>query len=139
MIGPDVVTAAFDDTDGRKRGIAEQIIQQALNNQSGCVSFQVVQETLNWLNKNQMLHPGDRTAYMETELIPLWTQNPVWQNQPTLDTYLRALQIQDAYQLHFYAGLLVSGAIDAGCQTLYSGMYDSQQKIEGVDIVNPFN
>ena len=76
---------------------------------------------------------------METELIPLWTQNPVWQNQPTLDIYLRALQIQDAYQLHFYAGLLVSGAIDAGCQTLYSGMYDSQQKIEGVDIVNPFN
>lgn len=76
---------------------------------------------------------------MENGLIPLWEQNPVWQNQPTLDTYLRALQIQDAYQLHFYAGLLVSGAIEAGCQTLYSEKYDSLQKIEGLDIVNPFN
>lgn len=49
FIDSNVFVYLFDDQDERKRAIATSIVQEALANGSGVVSFQVVQETINVL------------------------------------------------------------------------------------------
>lgn len=41
----------FDETEDAKREKAELLIQRALDNETGCISYQVVQETMNVITR----------------------------------------------------------------------------------------
>lgn len=47
FIDTNILVYLFDETDDRKRAIAEQLVRKALESRSACISHQVVQETLN--------------------------------------------------------------------------------------------
>ena len=47
FIDSNVFVYLFDETDERKRGAAERIVQSALQDHRAIISFQAVQETLN--------------------------------------------------------------------------------------------
>ena len=47
FIDTNVFIYLFDETSLGKSRIAEELIRQSLENGSGCISYQVVQETLN--------------------------------------------------------------------------------------------
>jgi predicted nucleic acid-binding protein len=57
---------------------------------------------------------------------------------PIQKLYLRALDIQDRYHFGFYDSLIVSAALQAGCNRLYSEDLQHRQRIEGLTIENPF-
>ena len=122
----------FDETDDDKRERAERLVQQALENETGCISYQVVQETINVITRKLNATPEKARQILDRVLIPLWRVNP------TRTLYQRGLDLQTRYRLSFYDSLIVASALAAGCKTLYSEDMQHGQHIEGVSITNPF-
>lgn len=134
FIDSNVFVYLFDETDERKRGTAERIVESALQTNGASISFQVVHETLNVITRKlptPMTTEGAK-RFMERVLAPLWRVSP------SSALYNRALDIQDRYRYGFYDSLIVAAALDAGCSRLYSEDLHDGQRIEGLTIENPF-
>ena len=122
----------FDEVDNDKRKRAERLVQQALESETGCISYQVVQETLHVITRKLNATPEKARQLLDHVLTPLWRVNP------TRTLYQRGLDLQTRYRLSFYDSLIVAAALEAGCKTLYSEDLQHAQGIEGVTITNPF-
>ena len=129
---PIIFVYLFDETDDDKRERAERLVQQALENETGCISYQVVQETINVITRKLNATPEKARQILDRVLIPLWRVNP------TRTLYQRGLDLQTRYRLSFYDSLIVASALAAGCKTLYSEDMQHGQHIEGITITNPF-
>ena len=132
FLDTNVFVYLFDETDDYKREIAERLIHGALRNNTSCISYQVVQETINVITQKLNASPERARQMLEHVLLPLWRVNP------TQTLYRRCLNLQTRYSLSFYDSLIVAAAIDADCKTLYSEDMQHGQKIEGITITNPF-
>lgn len=124
----------FDTTDERKRAIARRLVASAIETDSACISFQVVQETLRVVTGKlpKPLTPDDAQAFLQHSLMPLWRVMP----SPAL--YAAALRLRARWQLGFYDALVVAAALEAGCKHLLSEDLQHGQRIEGLRIENPF-
>jgi predicted nucleic acid-binding protein len=129
-----VLTYLFDETDKRKTDIAQGLIQTGLRTGSGCISFQVVQESLNLLIHKfaNPASPDRATRFLDDVLTPLW------QTMPSEELYERTLALQNRYRYRFYDSLIIAAALEAGCSRLYSEDLQDGQRIEGLTITNPF-
>jgi predicted nucleic acid-binding protein len=129
-----VLVYLFDDAATAKQPVARRLVSQALAADSGCISFQVVQETLNVVTRKFTRHTTQNEAQqiLERSLVPLWRVMP----SPAL--YTRALELQERYQYSFCDALIIAAALDAGCTRLYSEDLQHGQRIEGLTIENPF-
>ena len=124
----------FDPTDERKRGIAQDLVERALGDDTACISHQVVQETLNVVTRKlaKPLAPEAAARFMQHSLLPLWRV------MPSAALYAKALQLRERWQLAFYDALIVAAALEAGCKRLLSEDLQHGQRIEGLRIENPF-
>ncbi|MBL7649385.1 MAG: PIN domain-containing protein [Candidatus Hydrogenedentes bacterium] len=124
----------FDETDAGKRRISENILAEALIHDTGAISFQVVQETLNVITTRLKVpaSTGDALQFLEKVLTPLW------RIMPSRVLYSSAIAIQSRYRYSFYDALIIAAALEAGCARLLTEDMQHGQKIEGLVIVNPF-
>ena len=78
FIDTNVFIYLFDETDERKRKIAEQLIRSALETRTACISHQVVQETLNVVTRKLPFPMSTENAqrFLEQILVPLWRAMP---------------------------------------------------------------
>jgi predicted nucleic acid-binding protein len=134
FIDTNVFIYLFDETDDRKRRVAEGLVRTALESRSGHISHQVVQETLNVVTRRLPLpmKSADAQRFLEQVLVPLW------QVMPSLALYRRSLEIQDRYGFSYYDSLIVAAALESGCTRLYSEDLQHGQKIEELTVTNPF-
>lgn len=124
----------FDSTDECKRGIARRLVESAIETDRGCISFQVVQETLRVIT-GKLAKPATAAAanaFLEHSLMPLWRV------MPSRPLYVEALRIQHRWQFAFYDSLIVAAALEAGCKRLLSEDFQHAQRIDGLRIENPF-
>src|SRR5918998_6194954 len=121
-------------SDERKSATADRIIRKGIETRDACISFQVVQECLNTvLRKAEIPLSTDETRqYLDNVLAPLYRVSA------RISLYRRALDLQVRYRYGFYDSLIVAAALDAGCTRLYSEDLQDGQKIEGLEIENPF-
>ena len=124
----------FDPTDDRKRSIAHGLIDSAIETDRGCISFQVVQETLRVVTGKiaKPLAPDDAQAFLKHSLLPLWRV------MPSAALYAKALNLKARWQLAFHDALIVAAALEAGCKRLLTEDMQEGQRIEGLRIENPF-
>lgn len=124
----------FDDVVPEKQRIAQERIRTALQDGSGIISYQVVQEVLNVLTRKLPLamNAGDATRYLATTLEPLWRV------QPSAELYRAGLAVQSRYGFGLYDSLIVAAALSAGCARLISEDLQHGQRIEGLVIEDPF-
>ena len=122
----------LDGSNEQKQQRAMELVQDSLKNGTGCISYQVVQETMNILLRKIGVSTEETHTFFNTVLAPLWTVNP------TRTFYRRGLDIQARYQFSFYDSLIVAAALGAGCQTLYSEDLQHNQHIEKLTVTNPF-
>jgi predicted nucleic acid-binding protein len=117
-----------------KKQKAIQLIETALGNHQGCVSYQVVQEFANVAVKKfaKRFSPSDAQQFIEAALHPL---NRVPSSAALVDKAL-ALQSETAYS--FYDCLIIASAQAADCDTLYTEDLQHNQLIGKLRIVNPF-
>ena len=132
FLDTNVFVYLFDEADESKRRQAEILVNNVLVRRTGCISFQVVQETLNVLSRRTET-PVDRLReFLDDILVPLW------QVTPTASLYRNAISLQSRHGFSFYDSLIVAAALEAGCTRLYSEDLQHGQRIQGLTIVNPF-
>ena len=132
FIDTNVIIYLFDETSVEKSRTAEELIRQSLENGSGCISYQVVQETLSIVTRKLKASPEEARQLLDNILEPLWRVNP------SRALYRRGLELQSRYKYGFYDSLIIAAALDAGCEALYTEDLQHGQQIEGLTIVNPF-
>jgi predicted nucleic acid-binding protein len=134
FLDSNILVYAFDETDDRKRTIANDLILRCLRDATGVLSYQVVQEVLNVLT-TKMERPvrhEDALRYFRSVLEPMWSVFP------SSDLFMRALELRARYGYGFYDSLIVSAAVESGCSVLYSEDMQHGQLVDTVRIVDPF-
>ena len=111
---------------------ALELVGRSLTNGSGCISYQVVQETLNVLGGKLSMSADGIRRLLDEILVPLWQVNP------TASLYQSAITLQGRYGFSFYDSLIVASALEAGCTRLYSEDLQHGQQIQRLMILNPF-
>ena len=132
FIDSNIFVYMFDRSAPAKRQRARELVDVFLQDGTGCISYQVVQETLNVVGR--ILGPdSDQLAQLLDDIL-----FPLWQIDPSESLYRSGLNIQVRYGFSFYDSLIVAAALEAGCSTLYSEDMQDGQQIEGLTIRNPF-
>ena len=132
FLDTNVIVYLFDETDTDKRRQAGTLVKESLERGTGCISYQVVQETLNVVIRKIGVPPEAVRRLLDEVLTPLWQVNP------TVALYHSATYLQTRYGFSFYDSLIVSAAIEAGCSQLYSEDLQHGQQIQRLTILNPF-
>ena len=134
FIDTNVFVYLFDETNDRKRTIADRIVKTALETCTARISHQVVQETLNVVTRKL---PSPMTAENAQRFL-VQVLAPLWQIMPNIALYRRGLDVQARYGFSFYDSLIIAAALESGCTRLYSEDLQHGQQIEGLTIENPF-
>ena len=132
FLDSNVLVYSVDDRFPEKRQKAMELVSRSVIEGTGCISFQVVQETLNVLIGRLGTPVGQVRVLMDDVLFPLW------QVYPSAALYQDAISIQGRYGLSFYDSLIVAAALEAGCTRLYSEDMRHGQQIHRLTIINPF-
>jgi predicted nucleic acid-binding protein len=134
FIDSNIFVYVFDEQSQPKQAIARSILNEALNHDSGVISFQVVQETMNVLTRKLKVNarPEDAIDFMRKVL------EPMWRVQPSADLYASAIELQTKLGFSFYDSLIVAAAQSAGCTRLLTEDLQHGQRIGTLRIENPF-
>ena len=132
FIDTNIFIYMFDETDAAKRQRAENLVRRSLEEGTGCISYQVVQETISVVTRKLGATPEIAQRLLEDILVPLWQVNPT----PSL--YSRGLRVQSEYGFSFYDSLIVAAALEAGCRRLYTEDLQHGQEIEHLTVRSPF-
>ena len=133
FIDSNVFIYVFDETDGEKRTRSVDLIQSAVREGIGHISYQIVQETINVITRKLGATVAQTHQFLEDVLVPLWSVNP------TDRLYRFGLEIMRRYGFSIYDSLIVAAALESKCRFLYSEDLQDGQIIEKLTIVNPFN
>ncbi|HET7313231.1 PIN domain-containing protein [Salinisphaera sp.] len=134
FIDSNVFVYLFDETDAHKNAIARRVIEDALADGTGAISYQVVQETLHVIMRKLPVPvtSPDAKQFLHRVLEPLW------QIMPSATLIAGGIDIQDRYRYGFYDSLIIAAALEAGCKRLLSEDMQHGQRIDRLTIENPF-
>lgn len=134
FLDTNIVVYSFNKNEPDKQAKAIELMDEALKENTGCISFQVIQEFLNVALKKftTPLNYKDCQEYLHTALEPLC------EVQSSTQLYFQALDIADRWRYSFYDSLIISSAIQADCKILYTEDLQHDQYIKELRIVNPF-
>lgn len=134
FLDTNIFVYTFDSRVPEKQQLASGLVQAALKEGNASISYQVIQEFINVATRKfaSPLKPADCQLYVNRVMFPLWK---VYSSK---DLFNNALRIHDEYQFGFYDSLIVSAAMESQSDILYSEDLQANQKIESLQIVNPF-
>jgi predicted nucleic acid-binding protein len=134
FLDTNVLLYSLDFSAPEKKQIAQKIVHDALSVQSALISYQVVQETLNTVQRKfaTTVSDDDAKLLLEHMLVPLMRV------MPSATLYTDALRIAQRFKFSFYDSLIVAAALSAGCKRLLTEDMQHGQVIDGLRIVNPF-
>ena len=134
FIDSNVFVYLVDEADPAKHAVSRGIVDEALSSNSGVISFQVVQETLNVLTRKLKViaNAEDAIDFMRQVLQPLWKV------QPSAPLYAKAVELQQRYAFSFYDSLIVAAALEGGCKRLLTEDLQHGQRIGALRVENPF-
>lgn len=134
FIDTNIILYLFDKDNNRKSEIAKSILQSALNEDCGAISYQVVQEFCNAaLKKFVVPFTIDDCKYFINRFL-----FPICEIFPGIELYNTALDIKQKSGYGFYDSLIIASSIQAGCNILYTEDLQHNQDISGLKIINPF-
>ena len=122
-------------TEPLKKQRALQLLEQALASRQGCISYQVIQEFANVALRKFASRMGAAACkqFIDAAMQPL---NRVGSSPALLDS---ALALQEETRYSFYDSLMLSAALEAGADTVYTeDLQHNQWERGSLHIVNPF-
>ena len=133
FVDSSVLVHAHDLDSGLKRAIAEQVLKQLWQDETGVLSTQVLQEFYAALTSG-IASPVPRRA--ARDLIHAYSVWPV----VTLDAadVLAAADFEERYRLTFRDALVVVAARKSGATLLLSDTLQPYRPIAGLELRNPF-
>lgn len=134
FIDTNVLVYTFDQRARKKQKRARELVAAALQEASGVISWQVVQEFLNVATR-KFTKPMD---YHQANQYYLKILRPLCAVHSTPLVYTQALMIRAETGFGFYDALIVASALEAGCRILYSEDLQHGQEVRSLTIENPF-
>ena len=125
---------SFDQSAPLKSQKSAELIREALTTQKGVISYQVVQEFFNVALRRftQPMKVADAEHYLSTVFRPLLG---VHSSQAL---YAEALHLHAQSGLSWYDSLIVSAAIQARCDLLFTEDLQHGQRFGSLQVRNPF-
>jgi predicted nucleic acid-binding protein len=131
FVDSNVLLYAVDDADPLKQRAARKWRSALWQNRLGRVSFQVLSEF--YVNALRLQPASSDDARAEVRDLLAW--NPVVIDAPLLQL---GWKLQDRYRLSYWDALIVAAASAASCRFLLTEHLQSGQKLDGIEVVNPF-
>jgi predicted nucleic acid-binding protein len=134
FLDTNIFVYSFDRSAAVKARKATQLIRKALTTQKGIISYQVVQEFFNVaLRKfSQPMKAADAEQYLGTVFRPLLSVHS------SQSLYAEALHLQAKSGLSWYDSLIVSAALQAQCDFLFTEDLQHGQRFGSLQVANPF-
>jgi predicted nucleic acid-binding protein len=133
FVDANVLVYAFDTSAGDKKTRAEALLARLWTSQAGCLSVQVLQEFFVIITGKV---PRPLSAATAAERIREFSAWLVF--SPTAADVLAAIALQQETKLSFWDAMIVTAALESGCETLWSEDLNAGQVIRGVRVRNPF-
>jgi predicted nucleic acid-binding protein len=126
-----VLVYVFDRTDAAKQSMAQDLVTAHMSARDMVISTQVLQELYVTLTRKKHMSAVDAlevvTTFAQERTVPA-----------SADTVLRGLALSQQAQLSAWDALIVQGALDAGCTTLYSEDFQDGMRFGDLAVRNPF-
>ncbi len=132
FVDTNILTYAHDVDAGPKQQIAELVLRELWNEETGVLSPQVLHEF--YVNSTRK---GVRPLLRDEARAVVATYS-AWCISITQAEVFTAFQIEDIVKISFWNALIISAALKAGATTVLSEDMNAGQNIAGVRIVNPF-
>ncbi len=126
-----VVVYTYDEDAPSKRDVARMMMKDSLVTQTGVVSGQVLGETYVTLTKKLKISVEDARE----EIQRLASFHVV---EISSSIVLRAIEMQEEYQLSYWDSLIIAAAEFASCDTVWSEDLNDGQSYGSVTVRNPF-
>jgi predicted nucleic acid-binding protein len=134
FLDTNILVHAVDLDSPDKRAVAQRLVTRALAEQTGIISFQVVQETLQALTRKSRVVD----TFEDTQDFLVNVQTPLWKVHPGTAIHTRALRIRCERGFSFCDSLILATALESGCQRLLTEDLQHGQQVDGLRIENPF-
>jgi predicted nucleic acid-binding protein len=131
FVDSNIFLYALDDAHPRKQAVARDWRAELWKSRLGRVSFQVLNEF--YVNAVRLKPAATDAARAEVRDLLAW--NPVVVDAAVIE---RGWKLQDRYRLSFWDALIVAAARTALCGFLLTEDLQDGQKLDGVEVVNPF-
>ena len=131
FVDSNIFLYAVDDADPRKQRVARDWRAELWKSRLGRISFQVLNEF--YVNAVRLKPAGRDEARAEVRDLLAW--KPVVVDAALLE---RCWKLQDRYRLSYWDSLIVAAAKTALCGFLLTEDLQDGQKLDGVQVVNPF-
>lgn len=134
FLDTDIFIYSFDLTAAAKARKAQQLIGEALSTAKGVISYQVVQEFFNAALRRFAvpMNMAEAERYLSSVFRPLLGV------QSSAALFSQALLLHGRGKFSWYDSLILSSAMQASCDLLYSEDMQHGQKIGSLRIINPF-
>ena len=133
FVDANVLVYAFDSSAARKQPTAQALLERLRENNTGCLSVQVLQEFFVTVTKKvaKPLSVEDATARIRE--LATWRVFA-----PTADDVLAAIGLHTQAKIGFWDAMIVLAAAESGCDVLWTEDLTDGQTLRGVRIRNPF-
>ena len=121
-----------DGAEPQKQLIAENLIKNAVINDTGVISTQSLQEFFAATTRKLLCTKEKAKEYIENFSESFTVE------QVSVPLILKAINISIKNQFSFWDSLILAAAIQTGCIICYSEDLTNGQIVDGVKILNPF-
>jgi predicted nucleic acid-binding protein len=132
FVDTNILVYAHDVDQGQKHQTARDILIELMQDRSGALSPQVLQEFYVNVTRKIAKPLSKRAA---REIVEDWS---VWCIETTAAEVAAAFRIEDEAKISFWDALILASAVKAGAEALLSEDLSSGQKVAGIRIRNPF-
>lgn len=134
FIDTNIFVYSFDIGNQAKRDTARKLIADALENSTGIISYQVIQEFLNVATR-KFANP---MTFMDAQRYLNIVLESLCEVFSSTELFHQALEIMDQWRYPFYDSLIIASASQADCVILYTEDMQHNQTIRNLTIKNPF-
>jgi predicted nucleic acid-binding protein len=131
FVDSNILLYAVDEADPGKQRVARHWQSELWKSRLGRVSFQVLSE----FYVNALRLRPEAVDEVRAEVRDLLVWNPVVADAALLE---RGWKLQDRYRLSYWDALILAAAKTASCGYLLTEDLQPGQKLDGVEVVNPF-
>lgn len=133
FLDANILVYAHDPSDQRKQAVAQNLLTDAIANDTGALSAQVLGEFFNTATRrlpNRLSVEEAMQVIEQVSVLPVVALD--------LELVRRAVSTSQRYQISYWDGLIIAAAERAGCARVFTEDLNDGQAYYGVVAINPF-
>lgn len=134
FLDTNILIYAHDESGGRKRDIAANLVRRLWVERQGCVSTQVLQEFYVTITRKVLQPLSADEASEVIDQLASWRMH-----RPDPKDILSAIRVHTRYGIAFWDAMIIQSASRLGCEVVWSEDLSEGQRYGDVLVRNPFS